>query len=75
MFYRHMTEVPFFWDNHLEKGVILECYGMCGYGPYPHYHIGQGTNPQELLFEANLTPRDKSFLKGLKIKWQGACER
>jgi hypothetical protein len=58
---RQLRDVQFVWDRLLAPGQIQ--MGMDGV-----WHVGHGTDLQDILFKGNLTEYDLRFLKSLLIE-------
>lgn len=57
---RRVEEIVWVWDAHLRPGMFRrDLHGI--------WHVGLGTDLQLLLFEVNLTRKDREWLESLKI--------
>jgi|SRR5215467_13227514 len=61
IFYHSISGTPFVWDKYLPAGTIQkDADGL--------WHVGEGTDLSEALFEFNLTKADHKFLKAVRIE-------
>lgn len=52
--------MDFIWDVNLQPGVVMrDLNGI--------WHVGSGTDLRVAMFDHSLTPKDKRFLKALRI--------
>lgn len=56
-----LCDIPFSWDRDLPRNKIIK--NPAGDG----YLVGLCTDLHELIFQANLTAKDRRFLKALRI--------
>jgi hypothetical protein len=58
---RQLRDVQFIWDRMLAPGQIkIDADGV--------WHVGHGTDLQDVLFRANLTDFDMDMLHAMKIE-------
>jgi len=57
----HLSDIPFVWDREMPEGKFAQAADGV-------WHVGLSTKLEELIFEANLNPWDKNFLRSVKVK-------